>query len=464
MTKLIVITNRAKFCFWSLAVFIVSYVLHLNLIIPAFLVSLYAYIKARHIDFKKYSLLNLTFLLLIIFDAGYFIINKGLSIFYIPFSAIPMLTMLLFNNLEISLLMTLAVSVSIASLSNNRFDLALLFLISGVVSSILVKGARKRTTIIIAGFTVGIIQVLSLLFIEYFWFGIPDRYPILFINAVISGILVLGVLPVFEYLFKTLTNISLLELADFNHPLLQRMILEAPGTYHHSLLVGNLCESACRAVGANALLARIGAYYHDIGKLSKPGYFSENQMVGASKHDTLSPAMSKLVIMNHVKEGLEIAKKYKLNPALMDFITQHHGTSLVYYFYHRALQNTGAEEEVKEDVYRYPGPKPNTKETAIVLLADSVEAATRALKEPTAAKIKETVHQLINNKFIEGQLDECELTLKDLEKISTVFIRILGAIYHSRITYPEQAKGEDNHKKSSKENPHQSEKDKASNS
>jgi hypothetical protein len=465
MIGLTAIANKVKLFFWALALFIISYILHLNLIIPAFLVSLYAYLRARRVDFKKYSLLDLAFLFLIIFDSGYFIINKNLPVFFIPFCAIPMLTTLLFNNLEISLLMTLAASASISSLSSSRFDLALLFLISGILSSILVKGARKRTTVILAGFIVGVAQAVSLIFIEYFWFGLPDRYLILFINAMISSIVVLGVLPVFEYLFRTLTNISLLELADFNHPLLQRMILEAPGTYHHSLLVGNLCESACREIGVNALLARIGAYYHDIGKLSKPEYFGENQMaVGTSKHDELSPEMSKLVIMNHVKEGVEIAKKYKLNPALIDFILQHHGTSLAYYFYHRALQNTGAEEEVKEEVFRYPGPKPNTKETAVVLLADSVEAASRALREPTPAKIKETVNQVINNKFIEGQLDECELTLKDLEKISAVFIRILGGIYHSRITYPEQVKGENSHKKFPKEGSRQSEKDKTNNS
>ena len=466
MIKLIAIANKGKLYFFcSLAVFIVSYVLHLNLIIPAFLVSLYAYARARRLDFKKYNLLNLIFLFLIIFDAGYFIVNRNFPIFYIPFCAIPMLTTLLFNNLEISLLMTLAASVSIASLSSSRFDLTLLFLISGTISSILVKDARKRTTIILAGFIVGIVQVVSLIFIEYFWLGLPDRYLTLFMNAIISSIVVLGGLPVFEYLFRTLTNISLLELADFNHPLLQRMVLEAPGTYHHSLLVGNLCESACRQIGANALLARVGAYYHDIGKLSKPEYFGENLTAsGASKHDALSPEMSKLVIMNHVKEGVEIAKKYKLNPTLIDFILQHHGTSLAYYFYHRALQNIDTEKEVKEEGFRYPGPKPNTKETAIVLLADSVEAASRALKDPTPAKIKETANKVINNKFIEGQLDECELTLKDLEKISAVFIRILGGIYHSRITYPEQAKGENNHKKFSEEGSRQSEKDKTSNS
>ncbi len=359
-------------------------------------------------------------------------------------------------------MITIASAVSIASLAGNYFSLAVLFLISGVLSSILVLGVRRRIAVIRAGVIVGLIQAITLFFLDRFWLGMPIRYLVLVLNSIISSIIVLGVLPVFEYLFGIMTNISLLELADFNHPLLQRMTMEAPGTYHHSLVVGNLSDAACRAVGANALLARIGAYYHDIGKIEKAEYFSENQMLEDNKHDALSPTMSKLVIMNHVKEGVELGKKYKLNPCLIDFIQQHHGKALVYYFYRRALEGIEEDQEVKEEGFRYPGPKPNTKETAIVLLADSVEAATRALKDPTPGKIEEIVHKIINNKFIDGQLDECDLTLKDLEKISAVFIRILGGIYHSRVTYPETKASEGNHKKSAKENSHQSEKDKTS--
>jgi hypothetical protein len=212
-------------------------------------------------------------------------------------------------------------------------------------------------------------------------------------------------------------------------------------------------------VGANALLARIGAYYHDIGKLEKSEYFSENQPIDESKHDALSPSMSKLIIMNHVKEGVELAKKYKLSPPLIDFITQHHGNSLVYYFYRKALETLEEDKNVQEEGFRYPGPKPSTKETAIVLLADSVEAACRALKEPTPSRIEEVVHKIINNKFIDGQLDACDLTLKDLEQISAVFIHILSGIYHSRINYPEESRSEGNGKKLSKEDSHQSARD-----
>ena len=459
---------KLRFILGITLVFLISLIAQINLIIPLFLTSLLFYIKFKGAK-SNYTLLNISLLFLISFVSGYYIIRQGLKpewewlVFYIPFSFIPMLTTLLFNDLEISFLITLATSFSIASVSNNSFQLGMLSSISGILSSILVKDARKRTTVIQAGFIVGIVQLTTLIFIDRFWIGQPHRYLILLLNGLLSSIIVLGVLPVFEYLFKTVTNVSLLELADFNHPLLQRLIQEAPGTYHHSLVAGNLSESACRLVGANALLARIGAYYHDIGKTQKPEYFSENQNITESKHDTLSPAMSKLVIINHVKEGVGLAKKYKLNPVLIDFIQQHHGTSLVYYFYRRALESLEEDQDIKEEGFRYPGPKPNTKETAIVLLADSVEAATRALKDPLPAKIEEVVHKIINNKFIDGQLDECDLTLKDLEEISSVFIKILSGIYHSRITYPEP-RSANNYKKFSKEDSRLSGKDKKDNS
>lgn len=458
--------NKIKFIVAASLVFLFSAALQLNLVIPIFLLSLVAYFKYRNSYLKNYSLLNLTFLFVLMFTTSYFMISQGWSKFYIPFCIIPMLTTVLFNELEISLLITLASSVVIASITGNHLHLGILFFVSGLISSILVLNARRRMTIIRAGVVAGILQALLLFTIDRFWIAplevYINSYLIVMINGIVSSMIVLGVLPVFEYLFKTVTNISLLELADFQQPLLQRLVLEAPGTYHHSLVVGNLSDAACSAVGANALLARIGAYYHDIGKLQKPEYFSENQNINESKHDALAPSMSKLVIINHVKDGVELARKNKLNPRIIDFIQLHHGSSLVYYFYRRALENIENDErEVQEEGFRYPGPKPNTKETAIVLLADSVEAASRALREPTPAKIEEVVHKIINNKFIDGQLDECDLTLKDLESISAVFIKVLSGMYHSRITYPEkEPKSENSHKKLSKQDSHRSEKDK----
>jgi len=264
------------------------------------------------------------------------------------------------------------------------------------------------------------------------------------VNGIVSSIVVIGVLPVFEYIFRVVTNISLLELSDFNHPILKKMILEAPGTYQHSLVVANLAEAAAEAIGANPLLARVGAYYHDIGKINRSNYFVENQIPYRDVHKGLKPSISKLIIINHVKEGVELAKKYHLNPNIIDFITQHHGRSLVYYFYQRAKELEPGSED--EEEYRYPGPRPQSKEVAIVSLADTIEALSRTLEEPTPSRIEEMVKEVVRKKFIEGELDESELTLKDLEKITNSFIRILNAIFHTRINYPQN----DTDKKSTK--------------
>jgi putative nucleotidyltransferase with HDIG domain len=334
--------------------------------------------------------------------------------------------------------------------------LAILMFLGSLTGAFFVYNIRQRYKIIQAGILVSIIMVLSMAVISYRrLIGImsvysPHTIPVV-VNGILSAFIVAGALPIFEFLFKVVTNISLLELSDFNHPLLKRLVLEAPGTYHHSLLVGNLSEVAAEAINANALLARVGAYYHDIGKLEKPEYFSENQDRSLSRHELLKASMSKLVIVNHVKDGLALANKHKLNSAIVEFIEQHHGTSLVFYFYRRALEETKNKEDVKEEVYRYGGPKPQTKETAIVLLADSVEAACRALDDPSAQRIEEVVHTVVNNKFIDGQLDDCDLTLRDLDKIAKTFVRILSAIYHSRVEYPEMT-SESTSKESPKKN------------
>jgi len=415
--------------------FIFSQIIHMSLAIPLFLIILYLCFYSKFSKIKNARLLNLSFLFLISFSIGHLFFRHGLSYYFIPIGIIPMLSVLLFNNLEVAYFLSLGTSLSLASLTSEPFKAWFIFMTFCSCAILLVNKAHKRTSVIKAGLIAGLIQLISLMLLERLWINQPSRYLILMVNGLISGVIVLGILPVFEYLLQTVTNISLLELADSHHPILQRMILEAPGTYHHSLIVGNLSDTACTAIGANGLLARIGAYYHDIGKLQKPEYFIENQQIKKNLHDALSPTMSKLIIMNHIKEGLELAKKYSLSPALWDFIQQHHGSSLVYYFYRRALEGSEEDQEVTEEGFRYPGPKPNTKETAVVLLADSVEAATRTLKDPTPAKIEEVVHKVINNKFIDGQLDECELTLKDIERISSIFAKILSGIYHSRVNY-----------------------------
>jgi len=256
--------------------------------------------------------------------------------------------------------------------------------------------------------------------------------------ALLAGFLVQGGLPLIERLFRVVTSITLLEWCDASKPLLRRLAMEAPGTYNHSLQLGTMCESAAEAIGARGLLARVGAYYHDIGKINKPEYFVENEAGSASKHEKLSPAMSLLIIVGHVKDGIEMAHEYGLPPILHEFITSHHGTTLVQYFYHAAAeQRKGDTDRAPDEVeFRYPGPKPHMKEAAILMLADAAESSVRAMNQPTAGHIETQVHNMVTQRLNDGQLDECELTLKEVHQIEQSLIKSLCSIYHSRIAYP----------------------------
>ena len=421
-------------------------ILEIETVFVLFLLAVYTYLKVfyRTTPVKSFKLLYVSLLFVIFFAAANIIIqqagNKEGFIYFIPISAVVMFTTIIFNDLHLAFVMSVVSSLSAGLLVGNLMA-AFIFFITAIVSICLVWGVRQRSAIIKAGFLSGIIQLLCILFLNNFKFNLEQFqsfYYVPVISGFLSGAVVVGTLPIFEYLFNIVTNISLLELADYKHPLLQKMSLEAPGTYHHSLIVSNLGEAAAEAIGANSLLVRVGSYYHDIGKIEKPEYFSENQIPPFSKHDRLAPTISKMLITNHVREGTELAKRYKLNSKIIDFIAEHHGTSLVYFFYVRALEEKEQDEELEEEQFRYPGPKPQSRETAIVLLADSVEAASRTLQDPTPAKMEDLTHKIINNKFIDGQLDECDLTLRDLEVISKVFSRILIGIYHARIKYPEK--------------------------
>ena len=251
--------------------------------------------------------------------------------------------------------------------------------------------------------------------------------------GVATGFLTLGLLPFLERLFGFCTSVSLLELCDPNQPLLRRLALEAPGTYNHSLQIGALAEAAAEAIGANGLLARVGSMFHDIGKLNKPHYFIENRAENESRHGQLSPAMSTLVIIAHAREGVEMAREYGLPAQLHEFIESHHGTTVVWYFFKEAQREN---PEVSRDDFRYNGPKPRSKEAAIVMLADMVESATRTLSEPTAKRIESQVAELVRSRLEDGQLDECELTLSEVRRIERSLAKTLTGIYHGRITYP----------------------------
>jgi len=347
---------------------------------------------------------------------------------------------LLFDSLELSFLFSLFISLLGASIDGGNYNLGISLFAGSLSSAMLSYRVRRRSQVIRAGLLAGIVQFAVAFIMEreqsfFVLSGLDlNLLKICLLNGFLSAAIVSGFLPLFEHIFKVVTNISLLELSDFNRPLLRKLILEAPGTYQHSLVVANLSEAAAESIGANSLLARVGAYYHDIGKMIKPEYFVENLVTYKDVHQKLKPSMSKLIIVNHVKEGIELAKKNRLNPRIIDFIPEHHGRSLIYFFYRRAKE---LEPEGKhEEEYRYPGPRAQSKETAIVGLADTVEALSRTLEEPTPARIEEMVREVVRKRLMEGELDESNLTLKDLEKITQSFIRILNAIFHTRINYP----------------------------
>ncbi len=362
-----------------------------------------------------------------------------------------MLITLLFDNLELSFIFALFISLLSAIIDDNNLNVGISLLSGSLVAAMLTFRVRRRFQVIRAGLLAGIVQFIVAFIVEreqsFFVLSGPDLslLKLCLLSGIISSILIIGTSSLFEYLFKVVTNISLIELSDFNQPLLRKLILEAPGTYQHSLVVANLSEAAAEAIGANPLLARVGAYYHDVGKIIKPDYFVENLVNYKDVHKNLKPSMSKLIIFNHVKDGIELARKHRLNPKIIDFISQHHGKTLVYYFYQRAKE---LEPEGKhEEEYRYPGPKPQSKGTAIVSLADSIEALSRTLEVPTPSRIEEMVREVVKKRFMAGELDECNLTLKDLEKITQSFVRMLNAIFHTRVNYP---KDESKNNKSAK--------------
>lgn len=357
----------------------------------------------------------------------------------IPVAVAPML-LGLFLTPRVGILLGFLVTGLVGMMAEADLPLWVGWSIGCFVGAYTVHRMRRRIHFFRAGLITGLIQAGTVLAGYWllawpFFAGLSQSLAALG-GGIAAGILTFCLAPLCESLFGCLSDVSLVELSDLNHPLLKELSVKAPGTYHHSLIVAALAEAASEAVGANALLARVGCYFHDIGKMNQPEYFVENQSPQNSRHDRLSPSLSSLVILNHVKDGVELARKNRLNPAIIDFIPGHHGTGLIYYFYRRALEEVEDEALLKEERFRYPGPKPKTRETAIALLADSVEAATRASSSKNPARIQEVVRRIINNKFIDGQMDECDLTLADLNRIAETFARELMGIYHHRIEYP----------------------------
>ncbi len=331
------------------------------------------------------------------------------------------------------------IAVCTAIVFQNSFELMIFFLLNGIMGAYWMQNCRERKVFIKAGVKLGAFNVvlataMNIYFADLSWTKLLWDCVFAFLGGVGAGIVTAGLAPLVEVAFNFTTDIKLLELASLDQPVLRRLMIEAPGTYHHSVIIGSMVEAAAAEIGANPLLAKACGYYHDIGKLNKPQYFIENQSDGVNKHDKLAPSMSSLILVAHVKDGVELAKKYNLGREITDTISQHHGTSLIRYFYDRAKQLKG-EDKVKIEDFRYPGPRPQTREAGLVMLADVVESASRTLEIPTPARIQGLVQNLMNNIFSDGQLNECELTLKDLNKIAKSFNSILNGIYHHRIEY-----------------------------
>ena len=366
-------------------------------------------------------------------------VDPNLLVYAIPLATGCMLTALLID-IHTAIVFTVITSL-IAGLWLNSPLYSIFVFASGLTASFGVISCRKRSAIWRAGFMMSLVCFLTALMITLFKSELISIAPLItgasaLLNGIIVVILVSAFLPLFEYVFKMTTDISLLELLDLNQPLMRELLVEAPGTYHHSIIVGNLTESAAEAVGVNPLLARVSAYYHDIGKVKMPDYFIENQIATLSKHDKLAPRMSSLILLSHVKEGVELAKQHNIPPVVIDIIQQHHGTSVQTFFFQKAKEHNETIKPLTEEDFRYPGPKPQSRVAALVMMADAVEAASRVLTDTSPARVSMLVDKIINHCFIDGQLDNCELTLKDIREIRSNFVYLLTSMYHKRINYP----------------------------
>ena len=369
--------------------------------------------------------------------------------FLIFVPAASMLLTIIFDS-RVGFYGTVIIAYLVAGVRGNDYGIALCAFVAGALSVYTVRDMRYRTQIfrsmgfIFLGYALAIIALGLERFASFPSMATQMGYALL--NALISPVLTYGLLVFFERVFKVTTDLTLLELAQFNHPILRMLAVQAPGTYHHSIAMATLAEAAAAAVGANETLARVGAYFHDIGKIEKPAYFVENQRTVRSRHDKITPRMSSLIIASHVKDGIALGREYGLPEEVIDFIPMHHGTTRIDYFYNKAVELARQDadptkiDEIKESDYRYPGPKPQTKETGIMMLADAVEAAVRTIEEPTPERLEDAIGSLITKRFEEGELDECPLTLKDLTRIKSAFLNVLVGVYHSRVRYPEVEK------------------------
>jgi len=418
----------------------------LQVIVILALFAMYLFLFRKRIFADNSRLAMIALLIIMETVCAYLSVQWGVSepaqyLIFVP--AASMLFTIMFDS-RVGFYATVTIAWLVAGIHGNDYTIALTSLVAGALSAYTVRDLRKRTQIfqsmifIFIGYAVPMVAFSLEQFDGFRTVAMMLTFAA--VNAIISPVLTYGLLIFFERVFHVTTDLTLEELADVNHPLLQELSEKAPGTFHHSQTIGSLAEAAAESIGANSILARVGGYYHDIGKMFKPEYFVENQVGAPSRHNRLRPRMSALIIQSHVKEGIDLARQYGLPESVVAFIPQHHGTTRISYFYDKALKQAAKrpqKENIKEEDFLYPGPKPQTRETAIVMLADSVEASTRSLKEMTVQRLDQSIDNMIKHRFIEGQLDECELTLRDLTHIKEAFLKILIGIHHQRITYPE---------------------------
>ena len=421
----------------------------LSVVVSLFFAFLVVYRVTIFRDWKLVSLISIVFLIQLGL-AHIFVIRLEWSEYLIPVTVGAMTLTILFDA-RIGFMATTSMALLMGLMMGQNIDLVIVSLFTSTIAVYNIRELRKRTqlfTTMFALIAASIFVVLGLgLFKEHNWINMLTDIQLLTINSILAPIVTYGMIGLFEILFEVTTDLTLIELLDYDHPLLKRAQQETNGTFNHSIVVGNLAESCANAINAHSLLCRVGAYYHDIGKMEKSEYFIENQYGGANKHDTITHTMSAKIIRAHVKEGLELAEEYALPKLVSDFIPMHHGTTRVEYFYRMALKDaeeTGA--TVDESAFRYPGPKPNTKETGILMICEAVEAAVRSIKEPDIFKIEAMIDKIIKSRIDDGQMSECPITLDELNKIkgtvdgTTGMLPVLRGIYHIRIEYPDDPK------------------------
>jgi cyclic-di-AMP phosphodiesterase PgpH len=413
------------------------------------------------------------FKLLLIFQmdvlGGYFVgIPSAFFLFLTPVAAPAMVLRLLMKPAQVIFFSVLH-ALCMAFLLEKAYLFGAHVMVSSMAGALFIAQATTRSTLHLAGFKTALVSGVMGLIVALAWGGtfpllsavdpslVLRDYSVLetalwclagaMMGGWFSSVVALTLTPLVETILDYTTDLKLLELARMDHPLLRELVLKAPGTYHHSIIVGSLCEAAAEAIGGNALLARVAAYYHDIGKIGRAEYFVENQSNMMNPHDAMKPHLSAKIIISHVKEGRNLAREHKLGEALTAFIMQHHGRSLVSYFFNKAQQEAAqpgsamSPDAVSEEDFRYPGPNPRTRETAIMALADSCEAATRSLVDPTPARIEAMVHKIVNKALNDGLLDEADITLREVRLASKAFIRILLGLHHHRVEYPDQERG-----------------------